>query len=590
MSPTEEYQDLEERLRQTRPRAEAMPPALKNRLRNQLLQQASEKQPRFNFSPLRVAFGALALLMIPLLYWVWQSSLHNGGALSAVTRPDTVEPALVYTITPTPEDESAVTAEPPADWVEIRSSFPTPGMPLGMGRDTLWVMVAHELSSAEEAQLRMQLAVAAGPDAGRIVATSSAQVGRGPGTTTLSLSLAGEAVPEEGVSLRLSAELQAVNGESGQSYATAGSDEHSWPLMGQGDASLGRIPSALVMGNGVPEPYEDGMLAPGASNYQVEVVVAYDLGGAYDEGMVTLAYSLETDSGSSSGATSSHVESGSGTITFPLLLEADFFISEGKLRPGVEMWIELMGYDPASSEYVSLYPFEASQAPPTLQERLEIQSVNLGEDDSGNPTLLITIWYERKTGQESAVLLTLEDGSPAPIASVTHPIRKLRDNVSVALPVDLNAYTADMLLRVAVTMEGEANTLMDELPLLVGSLTGDRVDEVWLVSIASRVDEVRGTAQQEVILGYNLSEAHAAGMITHDWEQRTPSTGGGGGGGGGMPIEPGTGTLRLMVPFGRVIESADGARWPDGLHLRVALMGQSGDGSFSDELFVLELP
>lgn len=40
-----------------------------------------------------------------------------------------------------------------------------------------------------------------------------------------------------------------------------------------------------------------------------------------------------------------------------------------------------MGYDPSSDEYVAIYPYDVSQAPPFARQRLEILSASLAEDE-----------------------------------------------------------------------------------------------------------------------------------------------------------------------------------------------------------------
>jgi hypothetical protein len=74
MSIPDEYEDLESRLRQSKPQTEPLPPAFKRQVRHELMEQITMNDNRFSFRKLSMALGGLILLIgIPVFFWLGDS-------------------------------------------------------------------------------------------------------------------------------------------------------------------------------------------------------------------------------------------------------------------------------------------------------------------------------------------------------------------------------------------------------------------------------------------------------------------------------------------------------------------------------------
>lgn len=84
MSFQDDYKDLETRLRQSKPKTEPLPPALKRQMRQELMEQMTMKENPFTFRKLSMALGGLIILIgIPVFFWLAQMSVGtavNPGA------------------------------------------------------------------------------------------------------------------------------------------------------------------------------------------------------------------------------------------------------------------------------------------------------------------------------------------------------------------------------------------------------------------------------------------------------------------------------------------------------------------------------
>jgi hypothetical protein len=576
MSPHDEFQDLKEQLRQNRPVAEPMPPALKNRLRHHLVEKAQMKQNPLNLGTLSAAVGLLILILLPALFWVWRSSLSTDDTISAVS-------GFVEDTPAAPATHAPAVAPSSLDTVEIIATYPRSGQPLDLESPTVWVMASYQLWSAEEAELSLRLTRSLDESSGVGVASASAIVTQTVGTVTLPLTLDPDQPADE---LQLNVLLRDPTSESERSLFLDFPQGYQWPAV---DDQVPAQSEAVFLGVSLPEPYEDTQLTPAVQNYQVTAYVAYTLVG-YERGVLTLTYQYHTESAGNSGTSTVHIEAGQDVFEFNEIFGPEYFNSDGSLVDEIEFSVELSGYDESTGEYRVIYPDEQVQASLQVRERLDIQSIAIGRDAAGQPELNVDVWLERKSGNEEELLVTLEDGSPDPLASGTQTISRQSDQVTVSLPVDLSQYPQDSLFHITATLEGSERTLTDELLLQAGAFATQRMNELWLISDEITSGESSSAAPTayllNLVIGYALDDEYSNGQVQAMVEVQSRG-GGGGSGGGTRPFEPGVGAIVMTLPLPQSLDlnSADG--WPEGLSMELLLTGRLADGT-EQELFSLE--
>jgi hypothetical protein len=562
MSHHDEFQDLEEQLRQHRPATEALPAAFKHRLRAQLVEQDMNRATRILLPPLRLALGGLALLLVPFLFWLWLRGLQQGASNPAISAPIRQVPAATII------EQSPAAAV--ADEVEVIAAYPSPQTLLSGERATVTILAAYDLNSTDRAELILRLNEAVDETGGRGVVSASRVITRGHGVVALPLTINPAELTQATLSLNVL--LRDPSAEAERLLFLDFPQSYEWLIGPAGNVAAARHAEAAVLGAGRPQPFADGRLVPGADGYQVEVFVAYDLAD-YEEGYLTLGYEVDGPRSSSGGATSQWISG----------LEPDFFNEDGSFRDEVTFSLELAGFDPATGESLILFPEEAIRAQQEMPEHLDIQSVRLSQDESGRPALEVNLWYERKAAVTATITVTVEAGQGPPVAQVAIPISQQRDSVSVLLPVDLNEYTADLLLRMTATLETAAETLLAEFPLQVGSLMTQRMNEVWLISAGWQTATIQiGDLpyQMDLVVGYALSEDYQYGQLSVTAEQRPAgNASGGGSGGGAYTVEPGAGSFHFSVPLNQPFSPESGQEWPAGLSLQIELRGVSADGT-----------
>ena len=194
-SRSDEFSDLEARLRQNRPQNDPMSPAFKRRLRAHLLEQERMNKPKLNLGRLAAAVAGLVLIVgIPLFFWSIQNSLSGGAAeqpsAAAIEPTVTVEetavpePALptpISTIVPEADEENVSEAETAVATVEpfSEAAITAIGVPEPITDDpsgappgaffTVPVTVSYTLQGYEEAVLVVayELTEANGSGSGR---------------------------------------------------------------------------------------------------------------------------------------------------------------------------------------------------------------------------------------------------------------------------------------------------------------------------------------------------------------------------------------------------------------------------------------
>jgi hypothetical protein len=570
MSIPDEYEDLETRLRQSKPQAESLPPALKRQMRHELMEQMTMNDNRFSFRKLSIALGGLILLIgIPVFFWLAQMSIgaaNNPDAASNLGQGlDPSRPTPTVAADVIAEGDEAPVVEEAVDRAWFVSSEPVEGETAGL-HDTINVTVGYELVTVEEAELQVKLV-----DGPVGVLTAGKMVSGTSGTVVIPLSLA--ELEDRGESNSLQLQLLLRDPTPGVTKLLYLEFVEGW-IMAAAEQTTATA-EIIQISKPIPSGSEGGPPA-GTNAAFVELTITYTLTG-YEEAVLVAGYEFTDGNGTGGGHTVTPVSAGSGTVSETLALGKSFLNEMGEPAEGVRFFARINRYDEAAAQWVNLFPGneplllseQTLPYPYTVSVQSAVTAVTCRAIVNGTAASGLTL-RETLTGEG---VTTLPDGT-----------------VLVLLETE-PAVVEGFTWRNVQTLDGEEGWVIEDFLTIGNCEFPDQMveNEIQLISyeVVTQTTEIGVAADITLMVSYNLSNEYTSGHITFSSLYSAAIPGGGNGGGGGgseKVVMPGNGTVEFTFGF----ETASWATmqdWLDSMSISLLLFGNTTSG---EELLVGE--
>lgn len=580
MSKHDEFQDLEERLRENRPSTEPLPPDVKRRLRADLMEKATMNDERgFTFGRLTAAAGAvLVLIGIPLLFWLIQGGRPlqpDAGTPISPTR----ETGATAIATPIADEEAVAETEPDRVWV-IHSD-PAPGTAVAPGQP-IRITLGYELNSVDKARVTAKLAEATGPESGRGVGTAAAIVGRGGESTTLVLAVEDDlsaATDEVGLSLT----LQPEGGEGERPLAIAFPEEYTWPLTEEETPRA----TAEIVAVGQPQPHSESNSPPDVLQYRLPITVAYTLQGAAKAWLI-VAYDYQDTAGDNSFA----INRGQGEIRSELLIDGEMVGEDGELADAVDLSVRINVYDEAAGAvggYVNLYPGglelspeeeNATRLSPGMTPSVFIRSVYL-DPAAEEPAIMVILSAQLNTAKRAYLTVSLADATSSHSEPLDQDSVAIRESGLASVPLDLDLTTLpDETPLILTASLARGNTQMvNDVSLTAGDLRGQPANSVGFVFLdvmEAASDSPLTTLGFQARVRYHLSDAYRSGSLSFFARRQDADGDDDSGVGGGHFVESGVGLVWLSI--GVTSDDLTLDNWGDKLIIEATLRGVTAAG------------
>jgi hypothetical protein len=585
MSIPDEYEDLETRLRQSKPQAESLPPALKRQMRQALMERITMNDNRFSFRKLSMALGGLIILIgIPVFFWLAQMSIGSAAVPGAGSDPSQLDPSR-----PTPTIATGIVGEevevPVVELAEDKVWLISADIAQGetVGRyGTINVTVGYELVNVSEAELIVKLV-----DGPRGVLTVEKMVSGASGTAVIPLQLAAlEEVAGESIALELNLILRGPS--PGVEKLLYLDFVEGWTI----DLTAEPETTAEIIQISKPVSVESEGL-PANTTYEIELTTAYTLQG-YEEALLVVGYEFTDGNGSAGGYEVNVISAGSGTIPVTMRLDSSFLNARGETIEGVRFFVRINRYDEGSAKWVNLFPgneplldSELSLPYPYQEEAPVVQStppwataVTCRAVVEGTTGAGLTL-QETPGGEEITVLpdgtvLILLEAEPVTAENLTwRNVRTVTGEEGWVAEDFLILGKCDIEIRddQAVIFEGEVAE--NEIQLLG-------------YEVVTHTTENGVAADITLVVGYNLSSDYPNGSITFSSQYQATATAGGGSGGGGggsqSEVTSGSGTTQFTFSF-ETDAWATMQDWLDSMSISLLLFGNTTSG---EELLVGE--
>lgn len=585
MSYHDEFNELEKRLRQSKPKTEPLPPALKRQMRQELMEQMTMNESRFSFRKLGMALGGLILLIgIPVFFWLAQMSIGTGEVPGAA--PDN---SPVETTRPSPTRAVVVEGEPvlvpQVEETEDKAWVISTDIPQGqtVSRYTMInVTLGYELVSLSEADLVVKLF-----DGPRGVLSFQSRVSGPQGTVVIPLSLSKlEEVSGSSVYLELQIILQEPDQVGGQLPYVDFVEGWTVDLTAEPEMTTAEIvrvgkPSAVV---------EEGF--PEGAVVEVELTTAYTLSG-YEEALLVVGFEYEEANGQAGGLDVHAIAMGSGEMTSVLRLAGNLFDARGEAVEGMNFFARINHYDETAGEWVNLYPgnvalmdAERNLPYPYIRDSFVIHSAAWAEDATGKAVLNVVMGYNLE-GQETAEILINATGADGVVlGSETAVIEAGQELLTIPIVIDKVELADDPIVMVSAVLTAGEIVIEDELQTVYQSqMTAGETNgqgEIWIIStnVVTRTTENGIEANIILVVGYDLSSEYVDGLIAFSNQYSELTNGGGSGGGGGSQnqIAPGTGTTSFVSGFKTNTSWVDARDMLNGMQIYLKLFGNTSEG------------
>lgn len=593
MSIQDEYKDLEDRLRQSKPQTEPLPPAFKRQVRHELMEQMTMNDNRFSFRKLSMALGGLILLVgIPVFFWLAQMSIGAANNPGAASNPeqglDPSRPTPTVAAGVLEEEGDTPVVDQAVDRAWLISSEPVEGETAGL-HDTINVTVGYELVTVQEAELLVKLVD--GPvgvlTVGKIVSGTS-------GVVVIPLSLAALEDGGEGNPLQLQLLLQ--DPTPGVTKLLYLEFVEGWTMA----AAEQTTATAEIIRVSKPSPVVEEGLPEGAI-FEVELTTAYTLSG-YEEALLVMGYEYVDANGQAGSLDVRPISMGSGEITSVFRMAGNLFDASGEAVEGLNFFARINRYDETAGGWVSVYPgnvtlpeIERNLPYPYTRDSFVIHSAAWEENAAGQIILNVTMGYNLESEETADITIDVTGIDGEVLGSETAVITTGQELLVVPLAIDKAVLEGNPTVQVSAVLKAGEIVIEDELQDVYVSQAmvseGGTENALWIVSTDTVTQTTENGVAVDIILvvGYDLSSEYESGRFTFSsqYQTTTNSGGGGGGGGGGSPsrLSPGVGTTRFVFSF--ETSSWEAAQEQlDSTSVSVLLFGTTASG---DEVLVAEL-
>jgi hypothetical protein len=585
MSYHDEFNELEKRLRQSKPQTESLPPALKRQMRQELMEQMTMNESRFSFRKLSMALGGLILLIgIPVFFWLAQMSIGTGEVPGAA--PDTTP---IETTRPSPTRVRNVAVAQGMDRVWLMSTDIPQGETIGR-HDTIFVTVGYEMVREQDAALIIKFVE--GP---QVLLAVTKTVSSTLGIATIPIPLAELEAPEGDL---VTLELNLIIGnldQSGQKivYQDLGL---GWTVDLTAEPP---VTTAEIVHISKPSIVEtDGV--DNESVYEVEMTVAYSLSGI-DSAVLVVGYEFVDPNGGGGGYEVHAVSAGSGEIEITLWITREFFNARGELIDGVNFFARINRYDESSAEWVNVYPgnttlmdAERNLPYPYYQDTIFIQSTVWDQDETGQAFLNVSLGYNLESQESAEATITIIGENNIALASETVVIEKGDRSITVPIAFAPSDLGNDAQSWISAELATEAGILADEqlwwvtADLADGEADADNAANepvgqsdggVWIIAtnVVTQTTENGVKVDITLVVGYDLSGDYSGGRIDFSNQFQSADGNGGGGGGSSNPVEAGNGTTEFVFGF-ETTSWEKASDWLNNMSNHLELYGHSPSG------------
>jgi len=553
MSYKDEFNDLEGRLRQSKPQTEPLPPALKRQMRQELMEQMTMNENRFSFRKLGMALGGLILLIgIPVFFWLSQMSVGTGNVPGAAPNSSPLDPAR-----PTPTRVRNVVVAEGSDRVWLMSTDIPQGETIGR-QDTIFVTVGYELVSVQEAELTIKLVE--GPQ--ELLAVSKTVSGT-LGTATYPMPLAELEAPE-GDLVTLELNLIVGNLDQGGQRIVYQDFGAGWTVDLTAEpppttAEIVHISKPSIVAN-------DGVVDE--SVYDVDLTVAYILPGIEDAVLVVGYEFNNTDGGGGGGYEIFPIRSGGGEIPVAMRLDRGLFNATGEVVDGVSFFVRINRYDQLSAQWVNHYPGNVALTPgelaqpyPYVKDVIYMESAGWSEDADGQTIMNVTLGYVLDSQPTAEIVVKLKKAEETILTSKPVTIEAGDGSLTIPVIVDEAMFGDNPNAQIVAEMTTDGVMLADWQSADYEGMFSDQAAEngsaIWLISTEVMTSTTTNGIAADItfVVGYNLGNDYTGGLISFAGEYQmseTSAAGGGGGGGGGgseQPVSPGNGITEFTFGF-----------------------------------------